>query len=431
MKILGTFTGIAFCLGLAACGTASEQGPAGQPGTSCSVKTNADGTGTIVCSDGTSFNIINGKDGAPGQPGTTGDAGSDGQPGLSCYVSINEDGSGTVFCPADGSSYTIIKPNGMPNGEGYNYCRHGYFGPECKPCTCKHGICKDGPQGDGTCESCTDNYWGPNCESDTITCVDGTPSIGVNGDGTCSSCNNDTDEFGRSKANYWGPNCDSDTITCVHGRASIDINGNGKCASCFGGYSGENCDQCPLGLEEGTTGTLLDNRDNKSYRTVVLSCQVWMAENIKSTIGNDKSSLTCYANTEADSNFVKKYGCLYTWADALKVCPTGWHLPTYNELYYIRLTDSICKLRKTSEYRDKNWDNSSNSSGFSALPAGDGYYKNNIFIYSFFGEVAFFWSNETFSSDSGQAYEWVVNKQSSTFSHTSKTTAQSVRCVKD
>ncbi len=56
-------------LALSACsagGEKGEQGPAGEKGISCSVKTNADGTGSIVCPDGTSFNIPKGEPGDAG-----------------------------------------------------------------------------------------------------------------------------------------------------------------------------------------------------------------------------------------------------------------------------------------------------------------------------------------------------------------------------
>lgn len=51
---------------------------------------------------------------------------------------------------------------------------------------------------------------------------------------------------GECTGNFWGPNCDQDTITCKNGTPAIGIYGNGQCASCEAntGWTGDNCDQC-------------------------------------------------------------------------------------------------------------------------------------------------------------------------------------------
>ena len=52
-----------------------------------------------------------------------------------------------------------------------------------------------------------------------------------------------------------------------------------------------------------------------------------MAENAK----YQHDDITCFTNTEADADFLNKFGCTYSWEDAKKVCPEGWHLPTSDE----------------------------------------------------------------------------------------------------
>ncbi len=70
---------------------------------------------------------------------------------------------------------------------------------------------------------------------------------------------------------------------------------------------------------------LTDPRDGNTYKTVNIGEQVWMAENLKYDAGE---GCWVYDNNPTNASI---YGRLYNWETAMEVCPTGWHLSSYDE----------------------------------------------------------------------------------------------------
>jgi len=110
----------------------------------------------------------------------------------------------------------------------------------------------------------------------------------------------------------------------------------------------------------------------QEYKSVKIGKQVWMAENLNYNASGSK----CYDNKPANCD---KYGRLYNWETAKKVCPKGWHLPSKAE--WEVLTASIggedtggkyLKAKSGWESFKGKYGNGEDTYGFSALPGGDG-----------------------------------------------------------
>jgi uncharacterized protein (TIGR02145 family) len=122
-------------------------------------------------------------------------------------------------------------------------------------------------------------------------------------------------------------------------------------------------------------GTITDARDGKTYRTVKIGYQTWMAENLNY---ETQSGSWCYDN---DTSYCNGYGRLYDWETAAEACPSGWHLSSDYEWDVLTDKLSVLYLSQYIGYGLKAKDgwffdgtrccgNGSDIYGFSALPGG-------------------------------------------------------------
>ena len=221
-------------------------------------------------------------------------------------------------------------------------------------------------------------------------------------------------------------------------------------------------------LENSTriTGSMRDRNSNR-YRTVTIGDQVWMAENMHAThdrYGNPiKLVVGEKGNEESPSRFepdervtdMSRYGYLYNWEAAMKVCPAGWHLPTEEdwrqlENYlssqskyvcgeekrsiaksladttgWLDLTPDRCQKRSYSVFGTiGDYPKANNASGFSALPS-----EEHIRVP--FGWLAVFWSSTEYNENRAHALTLMCDWDHVSLAPYEKAGGHSVRCIRD
>jgi uncharacterized protein (TIGR02145 family) len=171
------------------------------------------------------------------------------------------------------------------------------------------------------------------------------------------------------------------------------------------------------------TGTLNDSRNGKTYRTIVIGRQTWMAE----TLNFPTEGSTCYENQKKNC---ETYGRLYDWEAAKKACPSGWELPSDEQ--WTALVDGVGGMDSagTALKARAGWSNNGNgtdSKGFSALPAGflD---KRGLFMDQ--GNAASFWSTSTKFLGGVWARQLAFEHNRMDRTAVEKTTSLSVRCIR-
>lgn len=163
-------------------------------------------------------------------------------------------------------------------------------------------------------------------------------------------------------------------------------------------------------------GTFTDSRDNKTYNTVKIGNQTWMAENLNY---NTSSGSWCYNNSNDNCN---KYGRLYDWETAKTVCPTGWKLPSKTD--FETLLNNVGGSGSNA-YKALM---PSGSSGFSAL-FGGWRYSTGLFIN--IGSSGYFWSSSPNDSDSAWSLNVLSYFKNANVYYNNRSVGFSVRCIKD
>ena len=193
------------------------------------------------------------------------------------------------------------------------------------------------------------------------------------------------------------------------------------------------------------SGSLIDTRDGKMYKTMKIGNQWWMVENLNY---ETLDISWCYNDVPANCNL---YGRLYSHPAIVYACPLDWHLPSDEEwkelevflgMYPAEVND--VGDRSTGEVGDKlrsvsGWDqgfNGNNESKFNALSGGFGrvhtdQYGNIYEDYEELGLTTIFWT----STETNYGYFWIrrlfTSKVVARYRLSGTKSRLYIRCVKD
>ena len=202
--------------------------------------------------------------------------------------------------------------------------------------------------------------------------------------------------------------------------------------------------------------------EGKTYKTVVIGDQTWMAENLNYNATNSR----CHGdNSGGDSKGnCDKYGRLYNWATAMGissdfnsssynpssgtkyrgVCPSGWHIPNNAEwdklVRYVDGTSGTSSpyisptagryLKAANGWNDNNGSSGGGTDefGFSALPGGFGSSDGRFYDVGLHG---FWWSASEYGSYDAYYRDMSYGSESVIYNYVGKDYLFSVRCVQD
>jgi uncharacterized protein (TIGR02145 family) len=201
-------------------------------------------------------------------------------------------------------------------------------------------------------------------------------------------------------------------------------------------------------------GTMTD-QEGHVYKTIAIGSQVWMAENLNTSIyRNGDAITTSFSNTDwnnaangawafhsDNTSNVCPYGKLYNWfacVDSRQLCPTGWHVPSADEWNVLSdflggsaLAGSKMKSVGTNSDGTGLWFSSNtadNSSGFSGVPGGA---RGALGIFNGLTQFGSWWSASESNAQNASRRTLDYFLSSVLIDTKDKNLGFSVRCVRD
>jgi len=195
--------------------------------------------------------------------------------------------------------------------------------------------------------------------------------------------------------------------------------------------------------------------DDNEYKTILLNGACWMQSNLRTSKYNNGDKIQqnlssnlwevqsegAYAVYKDDKSNEVLFGNLYNYyavSDSRGLCPTGWHVPTFEEftsLFNIQFDDrKSAGSFKSSENKIEagGWftinRGVTNTSGFSAKPGG---YRVLSGEYYGINEEGRWWTSHISSNNLPRAAVLTHNSDSEEFVSLNPKCGLSVRCLKD
>ncbi len=199
-------------------------------------------------------------------------------------------------------------------------------------------------------------------------------------------------------------------------------------------------------IDDTTSGTSCPSTvvyDGKTYTTVLIGNQCWLKENLDvGTMINGSSNQTnnsviekyCYNNDPAKCD---TFGGLYQWNEAMQysttagaqgICPTGWHIPTAGELFFLGgFVDADGNALKAVG-QGTGGGSGTNTSGFSTLLSG---YSYNHGTFSNLWYNSSIWSSSELDATDANHMGLTYNDEVIYMYGNPKYYGFCIRCVKD
>lgn len=208
-------------------------------------------------------------------------------------------------------------------------------------------------------------------------------------------------------------------------------------------------------------GILEDTRDGKTYKTIVIGEQTWMAQNLNYDL-DDNRRQCCYRNQD---DLCSRFGKLYTWAGAMDydknrcqdaaycslashqgICPDGWRVPVVEDwdTLWMNVGYNSENLAIDSNYKYKviralitdtsyiTWDRSGKGDYFGFSATEHGYRESNQgSFWSLYTTPSAYWTSDQVGTTSSKAYIASMYSSSVDFEQYSKTGQFAVRCIKN
>jgi len=166
-----------------------------------------------------------------------------------------------------------------------------------------------------------------------------------------------------------------------------------------------------------------DKRDGNIYKTITIQGSTWMAENLRY-----KPKEGAYYFDDNSVN-LQKYGMLYEWKTAVKICPDGWRLPTGTEFQTL-----VNHNEQQGSWKKK----SSDPNSFGIELGGMQDYEGT---YTELEEGAYFWTSTEYDREHAEYFSYLIvvdtpvvdvsrSEDIADIHGTEKVSKYSVRCVK-